>query len=333
MSDNNVGYYNAPFALDAGYVNSASFNQAPMFPAQFPTESGITVYPTFSGSNAPEKQMSMTGTEAAVVPYRIPVDRAALLVAHEALFSFPEPRDVGLYQAPSLKDGGITTYSMLNLKLQQDWNEILRLAAGPNEPLNNFAREYLAKGECFFQEDGRDPIYGWSRFAKVMRDPKYAMFRMACNYGLARVNFLGITKTDRDVNARMPLGMCSVTVAGTAKLRNYWGSEPTLGTVLGFVFVKKPKGPYQIVPWCAKQDSMPPPSLCSYKDSADRLHTSRIIRVARMTHPNPDHGMLDISTIASGLSTSIQDLTELSSKLSHLDCLNISLLTSARYFI
>jgi len=276
----------------------------------------------------------MTGTEAAIVSYRITAERSALFVSNEVLFSYPFMRDVGLYQAESLKDGQITTLSMLNLKLQQDWYEINRLAAGPQaDPVATFARDYLKQGENFFCADGQDKIYGWKKFARVMRDPKLEPFRMASKYGLARINFVGITATYRDVNARMPLGICSANVAGSVRIRNYWGREPVLGCTLGFVFTKKNNGPYQIVPWCTKNDCMPASFLTSYKDCAGKLHNSRIIRIATMTHANPDHGMIDIATMATGLSTSIQDLTELSTKISHLDCLNATLLTSARHFI
>jgi len=328
----NVGYFNSAFAPAGNYADNVSINGSPMYPAQLPSEIGVTVYPTFPAPGQGSKPTNQTGNETAIVSYRIPIDRAAIMVAHEALFSYPYPRLLGPYHGDRMKDGEITSLSMLNMKLRDDWNEIKRLATG-KDAVATYAQEYLAQGESWFHAEGKDEIYGWKRFARVMNDPKLAAFRTVSKYGLARINFLGVTITTRDVNVKNPLGIVSATVAGPLKIRNYWGKEPQTGSILGFIFRKEKNGPYQIIPWSTKNDAMPEPRLCTYEDCAGRLQYSRVIRVARMTHRNPSRGGLDVSQIAAGLSSATQDLTELSTRIAYLDTVDATLMTSSRFFI
>lgn len=328
----NVGFYDSPFAPAGNYANGVNISGSPMYPAQLPNEIGVTVYPTFPAPGQGSRPTDQTGNETSIVSYRVPVDRAAILVAHEALFSYPCPRVTGSYHGDRMKDGEITSLSMLNMKLRDDWNEIKRLATG-KDAVAQYAQDYLSQGESWFHAEGRDEVYGWKRFSRVMNDPKLAAFRTASKYGLARINFLGVTITTRDVNIKLPLGIVSATVAGPLKIRNYWGKEPDAGSIVGFIYRKEKNGPYQIVPWSTKNDCIPEPRLCTYIDCAGRLQYSRVIRIARLTHPNPNRGGLDISQVATGLSSTIQDLTELSTRIAYLDTVDATLMTSSRFFI
>ena len=335
MSDNFVGFYGSAMA-GVGTVRSGdvTFSGSPMYDSKYRSDNGITVYPmpTTGPANGTSPR-STTGSESAIVTYN--VKDSEFFTAHEAIFSFPILRTSSLYKRRDDPGVGITTLSMLNLQLQRDWNEIQTLARGREDTeATRFARNYLLHGEAWFTMGGRDPVYKWANIAKVMQNEKLRAFRMASRYGMHEINFLGINRSNREVNLRVPLGQISVLVAGPIKVRNYWGTGVLVGSTLGFYMRKEnPEGPYQIVPWSSAQKSYPQTELQSYIDCAGVQQFSRRITVARVTHSLQGVGLVPADNVVLGLSESIQDITDLSAKISQMDVVETALLTSSRHFI
>lgn len=305
-----------------------------MYDSKYNSDNGITIYPmpTTGPANGTSPR-STTGSETAIVTYT--VKDSEFFTAHEAIFSFPKLRVSSLYRSRDDPGVGMTTLSMLNLQLQNDWREIIALSKNPQDTeATRFARGYVKYGEAWFTMGGRDEMYKWANVAKVMQNEKLRCFRMASRYGLHEINFLGINRSNREVNLRVPLGQISVLAAGPIKVRNYWGTAVMVGCTLGFYLRKeKPDGPYQIVPWSSGQKNFPNTEMETYYDHTGVQQYSRRLTVARVTHTLQGVGLVPADDTVLGLSENIQDITELSAKISQMDVVETVLFTSSRHFI
>jgi len=335
MSDNFVGFYGSPMAgIGAVRSGNVAFSNSPMYDSKYSSDNGITVYPmpTTGPANGTSPR-STTGSETAVVTYT--VKDSEFFTAHEAIFSYPTLRTSSLYKRRDDPGVGITTLSLLNLQLQNDWREIEKLWQGlGSADAIQFADGYRQYGEAWFTMGGRDPVYKWANVAKVMQNDKLRMFRMASRYGLHGINFLGINRSNREVNLRVPLGQISVLVAGPIKVRNYWGNAVQVGCKLGFYLRKAVEGgPYQIVPWSSADKAYPNIAMETYSDHTGASQFTRRLTVARLTHTLQGVGLVPADDTVLGLSESIQDITELSAKISQMDVVETVLFTSSRHFI
>jgi hypothetical protein len=335
MSDNNVGFFQGPMAPMGSVGNgNVRFSNSANYKGQLST-SGITVYPTATSQANGASPQSTTGSEAAIIHLNVPLDMSSFINAHEALFTYPLLQSIGVGRKYNSPAAGITTLSMLNIQLRDDWRAIVRLSRSTEDnDVVRFAKGYIEYGESWFTMGGRNDIFKWANVALVMQNDKYKVFRMASKYGLAMVNFIGINVNGREINSRNPLGQLSSKIAGTIKIRNYWGASAITGHKMGFVYRKESvEGAYQLVPWSSGQKVSLPMSVLTYQDCANQQQISRVITVARCTHP-----LIGVYTSTAepsllGLTDEVQDVTDLSSKISQMSVVESALFTSSRFFV